>query len=358
MKQGSGAGRRLPPLNALRAFEAAARHGSVKHAADELSVTPGAVSQMIKALELHLGVKLFARVNRGIVLTDAGQGYLPPVRNAFRQIAEASARVAVAGDSGVLTVSATPFFASAWLVPRLKDFQDAHPEIDIQLATGTALANFARDGVDVAVRHGLGRYGGLRSDRVVVAEVVPVAAPSLIKRRGRPTGPAELARWPQVHDAAREGWHFWLAAHGVTDIGAPRGPAFDDSGLLLQAVLAGQGVGLLPAALVALEIEAGRLVTLAPPARLDALAYYLVCPEEKAEQPKIAAFRRWILAAATTVDRRAPAAPHSYGPGLPGPSGRSPLVLHHGRPSAGGAGQARPGQMQRVRSRVRVTKTP
>jgi LysR family glycine cleavage system transcriptional activator len=113
---------KLPPLNALRAFEATARHLSVKHAADELCVTPGAVSQMLKALELHLGVKLFRRVNRGIFLTDAGQGYLPPVRNAFRQIADASRRVAVSADAGVLTVSVTPFFAAAWLVPRLKDF--------------------------------------------------------------------------------------------------------------------------------------------------------------------------------------------------------------------------------------------
>src|SRR5882672_6677520 len=204
--------RRLPPMNALRAFEAAARHRSVKAAAAELCVTPGAVSQMLKALELHLGVKLFHRVNRGIVLTDAGQGYLPPVRNAFRQIAEASARVTVGADSGVLTVSVTPFFAAAWLVPRLKDFQDRHPDIDLQVVTGNALADFARDGVDVAVRHGLGRYPGLRSDRVVAVEVVPVAAPTLVARLGAPTTLAEMTRWPHVHDADRKGWQLWFQA--------------------------------------------------------------------------------------------------------------------------------------------------
>jgi LysR family glycine cleavage system transcriptional activator len=291
-------GHRLPPMNALRAFEATARHLSVKSAADELCVTPGAVSQMLKALELHLGVKLFHRVNRGIVLTDAGQGYLPPVRNAFRQIAEASRRVAVSADSGVLTVSVTPFFAAAWLVPRLKAFQDSHPDIDLQVVTGNALADFARDGVDVAVRHGLGRYKGLRSDRVVAVEIVPVAAPTLVRRLGRPTAPADLARWPHVHDEARQGWHLWLAAHGLAEIGAPRGPAFDDSGLLLQAVLTGQGAGLLPAAMVALEIAAGRLVKLAEPVRLDDFAYYVVCPEETAARPKVVAFREWILRAA------------------------------------------------------------
>src|SRR3954452_7933774 len=115
---------RLPPLNALRAFEAAARHLSVKNAADELCVTPGAVSQMLKALELHLGVQLFRRVNRGIFLTDAGQAYLPPIRNAFRQITEATRRATASNDTGLLTVSVTPFFAAAWLVPRLEAFQD------------------------------------------------------------------------------------------------------------------------------------------------------------------------------------------------------------------------------------------
>jgi LysR family glycine cleavage system transcriptional activator len=278
-------------MNALRAFEATARHLSVKNAADELCVTPGAVSQLLKALELHLGVKLFRRVNRGIVLTDAGAGYLPPVRNAFAQIVAASARVAVAVDTGVLTVSVTPFFASAWLVPRLKDFQDAHPEIDLQLVTSTALADFARDGVDVAVRHGLGRYPGLASDRVVAVEIVPVAAPALAARLGN----TPLARWPHVHDAERKGWHLWFAAQGVAEVVAPRGPAFDDSGLLLQSVLAGQGAGLLPAAMVARDIAEGRLVTLAAPVRLDDFAYYVVCPEEARERPKVAAFRRWIL---------------------------------------------------------------
>jgi LysR family glycine cleavage system transcriptional activator len=297
---------KLPPLNALRAFEATARHLSVKHAADELCVTPGAVSQMLKTLELHLGVKLFRRVNRGIFLTDAGQGYLPPVRNAFRQIADASRRVAVSADTGVLTVSVTPFFAAAWLVPRLKDFQDAHPDIDLQVVTSNALVDFARDGVDVAVRHGLGRYPGLYSERVVAVEIVPVAAPTLVARLGKPTSAAEMTRWPHVHDADRKGWHLWFQAQGIDEIGPPRGPAFDDSGLLLKAVLAGQGAGLLPAAMVALELAEGRLVKLADVVLLDEFAYYLVYPQSSRERPKVAAFRAWILnAAAAAADNSA-----------------------------------------------------
>jgi LysR family glycine cleavage system transcriptional activator len=292
------AGHKLPPLGALRAFEATARHLSVKNAAEELCVTPGAVSQMLKALELHLGVKLFHRVNRGVFLTDAGQGYLPPVHNAFRQIAEASRRITVCADTGLLTVSVTPFFAAAWLVPRLKEFQDAHPDIDLQVVTGNALVDFSRDSVDVAVRHGLGRYPGLCSDRVVAVEIVPVAAPTLVARLGTPGTPAELTRWPHVHDAERKGWHLWFQAQGIDEIGPPRGPSFDDSGLLLKAVLAGQGAGLLPAAMVALEIAEGRLVKLADVVLLDDFAYYLVYPEASRERPKVAAFRAWILSAA------------------------------------------------------------
>lgn len=286
---------RLPPLNALKAFESAARHLSVKLAAEELCVTPGAVSQMLKTLESHLGVRLFERVPRGIYLTDAGRDYLPSVRNAFRQIAEASRRVAASNDVGTLTVSVTPFFASAWLVPRMASFQRAHPEIDLQIVTNNALVDFARSGVDVAVRHGLGRYPGLRSDRVVTVEMVVVAAPSLVARVGRPASAADLARWPQVHDADRKGWSLWFQSNGVEEVRAPRGPSFDDTSLLLKAVLSGQGAGMLPAAMVENEIRSGELIQLVEATRMEEFAYYLVCPDNKQGLPKIAAFREWIL---------------------------------------------------------------
>jgi LysR family glycine cleavage system transcriptional activator len=286
----------MPPLKPLRAFESAARHLSVKAAAEELCVTPGAVSQLVRQLEEHLGVKLFERVNRGILLTQAGRDYLPPVRNAFRQIAQATQRVAASVDAGTLTLSVTPFFASAWLLPRLQRFRDRHPDIDLHIVTSTALADFAHDGVDAAVRHGAGRYPGLRSYRVASVEIVPVAAPALVERHGLPAAPADLARWPHVHDAERKGWSLWFQAHGVADVGLPRGPSFDDSSLLLGAVLAGQGAGLLPAALVAHEVDDGHLVRLAQPAHMETFAYYLVYPEARQDNPKVAALRDWILA--------------------------------------------------------------
>lgn len=286
---------RLPPLNALRAFEAAARHLSVKDAAQELCVTPGAVSQMIKSLEQHLGVALFLRANRGIQLTDAGHGFLPPVRNAFRQILAASARVAQPPESRVLTVSTTAFFASAWLIPRLHDFHARHPEIDLQVVTSNALAAFGRDGADIAIRHGLGRYAGLQSEHLLTVEVVPVAAAALVAKLGMPANARDLLRWPRVHDEARNGWQLWFAAQGVEDAGMPRGPAFDDGGLLLQAVAAGQGAGLLPVAMVQNELAAARLVRLAGDAWLEDFGYYLVWPGRGALPDKAQAFRDWLL---------------------------------------------------------------
>jgi len=285
----------LPPLNALRAFEATARHLSVKNAANELCVTAGAVSQLVKSLELHLGIPLFRRANRGIFLSDAGQAYLPPVRNAFRQISDATRRIAVPAETGILTVSATPFFASAWLVPRLKSFQDAHPDIDLQVLTSSALADFSRDGVDVAIRHGLGRYPGLSSHRVLTVEIVPVAAPALVERLGMPAAPAELRRWPRVNDAERKAWHLWFQAQGIEDAGPARGPSFDDSGLLLKAVLTGQGAALLPSAVVADDVAEGRLVQLSDVSWLEDFAYYLVYPETSRDRPKVLAFREWIV---------------------------------------------------------------
>lgn len=198
----------------------------------------------------------------------------------------------------MLTVSVTPFFASAWLVPRLAQFRDACPDIDLQIATSHALADFSRDGVDVAIRHGLGRYIGLCSERLLTVEIVALAAPALVARLGMPATPADLARWPHLHDAERKGWHIWFDAQRIDDFGPPRGPAFDDSGLLLQAILAGQGAGLLPAAMVRDELASGRLVQLADIAWLDDFAYYLVYPPHHAERTKVAAFRRWILEAA------------------------------------------------------------
>ena len=285
---------RLPPLNALRAFEATARHLSVKNAADELCVTPGAVSQMLKVLELHLGVALFRRVNRGIFLTDAGQSYLPPVRNAFRQIAEASGRIAVSAETGILTVSVTPFFAAAWLVPRLKAFQDANPEIDLRVLTDKGLVDFSRDGVDVAVRHGLGRYPGLRSERLFAVEVVPIAAPTLVAQLGAPKAPAELTRWPHVHDADRRGLASVVPGARDRRDRAPAWPFIRRFEFAVEGYPRRAGRGLAASRHGGARSRQGRLVRLADVVRLEDFAYYLVYPELSRERPKVIAFHKWI----------------------------------------------------------------
>jgi LysR family glycine cleavage system transcriptional activator len=163
--------------------------------------------------------------------------------------------------------------------------------------TSNALADFSRDGVDVAIRHGMGQYPGLASQRVLTVEMVPVAAPALVVEYGKPKKPADLLQWPRVNDADRKGWRLWFEAQGIEDAGPARGPSFDDAGLLLQAVLAGQGAALLPAAMMVPEIEQGRLVQLSKATWLEDFAYYLVCPEGSRDRPKVAAFRDWLLGA-------------------------------------------------------------
>lgn len=284
---------RLPALNGLRTFDAVARHLSMKHAAAELCVTPSAVSQQLRGLEEELGVSLFRRANRALYLSDAGQSLLPAIRNAFRLMTEATDRVRNGADSGMLTVSVTPFFAETWLVPRLGDFQARHPAIDLRVMATTALANLAAGEADVAIRHGLGSYRDMISDLLIAPMVVPVASPDLVIRLGSPGEAVDLLDWPKVHGADRGGWPLWFRHHGL--IATARGASFDDVGLLRAAILSGQGAGLLPAALAEPDIRDGRLVGLADPVLLDGLAYYLVTPSAADLRPSVMAFRHWLL---------------------------------------------------------------
>jgi LysR family glycine cleavage system transcriptional activator len=195
----------LPPLNALRAFEAAARHLSMKEAATELAVTPGAISQLVRGLEERIGLPLFHRANRSLSLTEAGQAYFAPLRHAFRQIGEATLRLQTTPRAGMLTLSAPPAFAASWLVPRLGKFRARHPNIELNIATTRRLANFIADGVDVAIRHGLGHYPGLRCDRITPIAMIPVCSPRVLTTRA-PRKPADLLRLPLLHDAERQDW--------------------------------------------------------------------------------------------------------------------------------------------------------
>jgi LysR family transcriptional regulator, glycine cleavage system transcriptional activator len=286
---------RIPSLIGLRAFEATARHLSMKHAAEELCVTPSAVSQLLKSLETELGISLFRRDHRAIALTEAGQTLLPPVRNAFRLLTDASDKVRSDPDGGVLTVSVTAFFAETWLIPQLGHFRALHPNIDLRISATTSLANLTTGEADVAIRHGLGSYRGMSSDLLLAPPVVPVAAPSLVKRQGRPECAAALIDWPKIHDADRGGWAMWFASQGVPDPGSTKGPSFDDPGLLRASVQAGLGVGLLPAPLIAPCIADGTLVAVGTEALIEEFAYYLVVPRTNLSRTNIAAFRAWAV---------------------------------------------------------------
>src|SRR6187455_2295566 len=191
--------RRLPPLNALKAFEAAARHESFTRAAEELCVTQGAVSHQVKALEVELGLKLFNRERQRLVITEAGRAYLIVVRDAFDRIAAGTERLLQRQSGGVLTVSTSPNFAAKWLVHRLGRFSEAHPEIDLRISASMHHVDFAREEVDVAVRHGDGRWPGLHVSRLCAEALFPVCAPALVDGEKGLRSPADLRRHLLLH---------------------------------------------------------------------------------------------------------------------------------------------------------------
>ena len=293
--------RRLPPLNALRAFEAAGRHLSFSKAAAELNVTPAAISQQVRALEDHLGMPLFRRLNRALLLTDAGQLGLPAVSEGFERLADAVDAIKGSEDSNALAVSVSPSVAAKWLMPRLDRFYREHPEVDLRIDATSTVADFGADGIDVAIRYGPGEYPGMRVDILMAEEVFPVCSPALLEGDAPLREVSDLARFPLLHlawvsqDESWPDWRMWLAAAGYPEIDTTRGPRFVQFGMAVEAAIKGMGVALGSTAVVADDLASGRLVkpfdlTLAPPFK-----YYLVCPERTADRPIIAAFRDWIL---------------------------------------------------------------
>jgi LysR family glycine cleavage system transcriptional activator len=295
--------RRLPPLNALRAFEAAARHLNFSRAADELSVTPGAVSQQIQNLEDYVGAALFKRTPKGLLLTDAAQTALPALREAFDRLAEAASLLTAAVDGRRLTLTAAPSFAAKWLVPRLGRFEAAHPHVDVWLSADLDLVDFATGEVDVAIRYGAGRYPGLEVTRLMRETVIPVASPGLLAENPLTT-PADLSRHILLHDGSPDAdescpdWAMWLAARGIRGVDGTRGPRFNQSALVIEAAMNGRGVALAKQTLAQADLEAGRLVSpLADPTAVD-FAYFVVHPKAKGRLPQVKAFVAWITAEA------------------------------------------------------------
>jgi len=298
--------RRLPPLNAIRVFEAAARQGSFARAAEELHVTPAAISQQIKILEGYLGVTLFNR-GKSLELSESASAVLPQVTDAFDQMERAMARVRVGNDKGPLVVSAPPVFAARWLIPRLDDFHAHYPDVELRLLATQRLVDFTLEDVDVAIRFGTGNYPGLRVERMMTESIVVVAAPKLATRIKKP---ADLLRCNLLEDKwhVDEGmfpdWTTWLASLGVTGgvaggiagKTAPRIQGFGDSGLTIQAAVSGLGVTLAWNSLVTDDIAAKRLQRVLDHAIPTTLGYHLVAPENHATLGKVQGFRTWLLA--------------------------------------------------------------
>lgn len=292
---------RLPPLNALRAFEAAGRHRSFTRAASELGVTPAAVSHQIKLLEGYLGVRLFRRRPQGLLLTDAGQQALPGVADGFGRLIAAVSILRLADSEQPLTVTVQPSFAAKWLVPRIEGFRVRHPGIEVRIDATGRLADFHSEDVDVGIRHGTGHYPGLHVEPLPAQEVFPVCSPALLEGERPLRTPADLRYhtllhlyWLELGDDTMADWCTWLASAGVTDIDPRAGPRFGQESMALQAAVEGHGVALVRTYIAAGDLAAGRVVRPFAHALPEDFRHFLVCLPERAETTKVAAFRTWI----------------------------------------------------------------
>jgi LysR family transcriptional regulator, glycine cleavage system transcriptional activator len=295
--------RRLPPLNALRAFEAAARLLSFSKAADELHVTHGAVSRAVRQLESDLGIHLFLRTTRSVSLTPTGAAYAREIRDALDQLAAATVAATSQQSSGTLNVSTVDSLAAKWLVPRLFRFRRAHGDIDVRLSTSERLVDFVNDGIDIAIRYGQGRYPGLESELLMEEDLSPVCSPALLKGPHPLHKPEDLKYHTLIHDDFHVDWAMWLRTAGITGIDPHRGPTFNSSEHAVQAAVLGEGVVLGRSALVTDDLASGRLIrpfTIRLPA---GLAYYIVYPARSLRRHKVKIFRDWLLAEAAENGR-------------------------------------------------------
>jgi len=320
---------RLPPLNALRVFEAAARHLSFKEAANELSITQAAVSHQIKSLEDYLGVQLFKRAGRGVQLTEAARACLPKLREGFDSLAAAVEMIHVRADETDLQITAPPVFTARWLMPRLADFAKREPKIDVRVVSSSKMVDagaldsaalvgnldLRSETSGVEIHLGAGDYPGYRADRLFGVSTVAVASPQLVRGRSPIREPADLAHHTLLHDDAMDlvahghAWQKWLEVAGVADkIDGTHGPHFSSNILSLEAASQQLGVALALRPMVDADLASGRLCAPFKVELKPQSAYYLVCPEVIAERPAVAAFRSWLLQQAQEKQARSTAA--------------------------------------------------
>ncbi len=292
-------------LNALRAFEASARHQSFAAAAQELNVTPAAVGQLVRGLEDWLGTPLFIRSTSGkarLVTTDAALRALPDIRAGFDRLTLGLERLREGAIGGVLTVTISPAFAAKWLLPRFERFQAICPDTDVRLETNLKPVDFVAQRVDVGVRYGNGTWPGLRAEKLMGEEVFPVCAPELLRQHQRLHTPAELGGVTLIHDLSMDGhvgfptWEKWFAKANLVGLTTSRGMKINNSAAVLQAAIEGRGVALARSVMAHDDLAAGRLVRLFPEVQFESeLAYYVVYRPECASLPRLVAFRDWLM---------------------------------------------------------------
>ncbi len=293
--------RRIYPLNALRAFEVSARNLSFVKAAEELYVTPAAISHQVKKLEEYLGVQLFRRLPRGILLAEPGQVLLSELREVFLRLDKAMERVLQSDSRGALTISVAPMFAVKWLVPRMQRFDALYPDIDVRMSSSLGVIDFQRDAFDAAVRLGHGQYPGLEAVKLFDESVTPMCSPRLLEGPDTLQSPDDLRHHVLLHDdsmafePATPNWNTWLDAVGAKRVDASRGPHFSQPDHALQAAIDGAGVVLGWRYLAADDLVAGRLVQ-----PIDLIvplgsAFYLVYPKAYTDRQKVMVFRDWLI---------------------------------------------------------------
>lgn len=298
-------------LNALRAFEASARHQSFSAAADELHVTPAAVGQLVRTLEEWLGTPLFHRNSSGrarLIATEAAERALPDIRAGFDRLTLGLERLKEGSASGVLTVTVSPAFAAKWLLPRIDRFQSTWPDTDVRLDTSLKAVDFVAQRVDIGVRYGMGNWAGLKADKLMDEEVYPVCSPKLLHDPERFQKLDDLVHETLIDDLSMDShsgfptWETWLKGVGVAKTPKKRGMQINNSAAVLQAAIDGHGVALARSVMARDDLAAGRLVRLFPEIDCSSkLAYYVVYRPECANLPRLAAFRDWILSEANTA---------------------------------------------------------
>ncbi|CAI3131540.1 Glycine cleavage system transcriptional activator [Acinetobacter calcoaceticus] len=298
-------------LNALRAFEASARHQSFSAAADELNVTPAAVGQLVKSLEEYLGITLFQRSTGGrarLVTTEAALTALPYIRAGFEKLTLGLEKLQAQTSTGVLNVAISPAFAAKWLLPRIDTFQQAYPEIDIRLDTNLKPVDFGRHGIDIAVRYGQGKWSGLVAEKLMDEEVFPVCSPAFYQKYQQQLEyPQNLLNLPLIHDLTMDAhsgfttWDTWLQYNKISNELTQRGLKINNSAAVLQAAIEGHGIALARSVMAADDLKTGRLIQLYSDMQCSSvLAYYMVYREEYRNMPKLQVFRSWLFNQALT----------------------------------------------------------